>query len=85
MPRSLGKIRFATGFGKWGLSNGPAAALRLTAEIMRVPSSDRPEWMSTIAHRLTVPADFGRGGVENIHVGWEATAGWPPTRRFYQG
>jgi len=76
MPRSLGKIRFATGFGKWGLSNGPAAALGLTAEIMRVPSSDRPEWMSTIAHRLTVPADFGRGGVENIHVGWEATAGW---------
>ena len=32
--------------------------------------------MTTIAHRLTVPADFGRGGVENMHVGWEAAAGW---------
>ena len=76
MPRSLGRVRFATGFGKWGLSNGPAAALRLTAEITKVPSRDRPEWMTTIAHRMTVPADFGRGGVENLRVGWEAASGW---------
>lgn len=76
MPRSLGRVRFATGFAKWGLSNGPSAALRLTAEITRVPSRDRPAWMSTIAHRLTVPADLGRGGVENLRVGWEAATGW---------
>jgi len=76
MPQGLGKVRFATGFGKWGLSNGPAAALRLTAEITKVPSSDRPEWMTTISHRLTVPSDLRRGGKENVHVGWEATTGW---------
>ena len=81
IPQSLGKLRMATGFGKWGLSNGPAAALRLTAEITRTPSRDRPEWMRTIAHRLNVPADFGRGGVENIHVGWEATTGWVDAQR----
>lgn len=76
MPRGLGRVRFATGFGKWGLSNGPAAALRLSAEIRRVPRRERPEWMTTIARRVTVPADLGRGGAENLKVGWEAAAGW---------
>ena len=79
----LGKIRVATGFGKWGLSNGPAAAMRLTAEITRVPGRDRPEWMTTIAHRMTVPADLGRGGVENLRVGWEAAAGWGGAQRMH--
>lgn len=81
MPRGLGRVRFATGYGKWGLSNGPAAALRLTAEITRVPWRDRPEWMTTIARRLTVPSDLGRGGVENLRVGWEAAAGWVGAQR----
>jgi Rieske Fe-S protein len=81
MPRSLGRIRLATGFGKWGLSNGPAAALRLTAEITRVPRRERPEWMTALSHRMTVPADLGRGGVENLRVGWEAAAGWVGAQR----
>lgn len=76
MPRGLGRVRFATGFGKWGLSNGPAAALRMSAEIRRVARRDRPEWMTTIARRFTVPADLGRGGAENLRVGWEAASGW---------
>ncbi|MET0672575.1 MAG: FAD-dependent oxidoreductase [Microbacterium pygmaeum] len=81
MPRGLGRIRFATGFAKWGLSNGPAAALRLTAEITRVPRSDRPDWMNVISRRMTVPADLGRGGVENLRVGWEAASGWIGAQR----
>ena len=76
MPRGLGRIRFATGYAKWGLSNGPAAALRIAAEIRTVPWRDRPEWMNVIATRLTVPADLARGGVENLRVGWEAASGW---------
>ncbi|MFB8145674.1 FAD-dependent oxidoreductase [Microbacterium sp. NPDC056003] len=92
MPRGLGRIRFATGFAKWGLSNGPAAALRLAAEIERVPWRDRPEWMRVIATRMTVPADLARGGVENLRVGWEAASGWvgaqtvpTPVRRPAEG
>lgn len=81
MPRGIGRIRFATGYGKWGLSNGPAAALRLTAEITRVPRNDRPEWMNAISRRMTVPADLGRGGVENLRVGWEAASGWIQAQR----
>lgn len=76
MPRGLGRIRFATGYAKWGLSNAPAAALRLTAEIMRIPRHDRPDWMNVISTRFTVPADLARGGVENFRVGWEAASGW---------
>lgn len=81
MPRSLGRVRFATGYGKWGLSNGPAAALRLTAEILKTPSNDRPRWMTLIGHRLTVPADVGRGAAENIRVGWQAASGWAGSQR----
>ncbi|MFE1665456.1 FAD-dependent oxidoreductase [Microbacterium sp. P02] len=81
MPRGLGRIRFATGYNKWGLSNGPAAALRLTAEITGVPRSEWPDWMTTISRRMTVPADIGRGGLENMRVGWEAASGWIESQR----
>lgn len=76
LPRSAGRIRFATGFAKWGLTNGPAAALRIAAEIGRVPRHDRPLWMTQIGTRLTVPADIGRGAVENAKVGAAAVRGW---------
>ncbi len=76
MPRGLGRIRFATGYAKWGLSNAPAAAQRITAEIGKVPHRERPDWMNVISTRFTVPADLARGGVENLRVGWEAASGW---------
>lgn len=61
MPRGLGRLRFATGYAGWGLTNAPAAAMRLTDEIRGVSRSDRPQWMRTIGTRMTVPADLGRG------------------------
>ncbi|GAA5094773.1 FAD-dependent oxidoreductase [Microbacterium yannicii] len=76
MPRGLGRVRFATGYAKWGLSNAPAAALRIVAEIGKVPRRERPDWMNVISTRFTVPADLARGGVENLRVGWEAASGW---------
>ncbi|WP_396642437.1 FAD-dependent oxidoreductase [Microbacterium sp.] len=76
MPRTLGRVRFATGYAKWGLTNGPAAAIRLTSEIMRVPFRERPSWMIALGTRLTVPADLARGARENALVGAEAAKGW---------
>jgi glycine/D-amino acid oxidase-like deaminating enzyme/nitrite reductase/ring-hydroxylating ferredoxin subunit len=76
MPRGLGRIRFATGYGKWGLSNAPAAALRLTAEILGTPRRERPDWMTTIGTRLTVPADLARGASESGKVAAAAVEGW---------
>lgn len=76
MPRGLGRLRFATGYAKWGLSNGPAAALRLREEILGTPRKSRPSWMVQIGTRLTVPADLARGAVENAKTGIEAVRGW---------
>jgi nitrite reductase/ring-hydroxylating ferredoxin subunit len=76
MPRGLGRIRFATGYAKWGLSNAPAAALRLTAEILGTPRRERAAWMTTIGTRLTVPADLGRGAVEGGKVAAALASGW---------
>jgi len=81
MPRGLGRIRFATGYAKWGLSNAPAAALRLTAEILGTPRRHRPKWMTTIATRLTVPSDIGRGAVESGRVAAELATGWAAAER----
>ena len=30
-----------------------------------------------------MPADLGRGGVENLKIGWEATAGWTGALRTH--
>lgn len=76
MPRGLGHIRLATGYAKWGLSNAPAAAMRLTTEILGAPWRERPHWMNTIATRMTVPADLARGASEGVKVGAEAVKGW---------
>ena len=76
MPRTLGRIRLATGYAKWGLSNAPAAALRLTSEILGTPRAERAQWISTLGTRLTVPADIGRGAVEGVKVGGAAASGW---------
>jgi glycine/D-amino acid oxidase-like deaminating enzyme/nitrite reductase/ring-hydroxylating ferredoxin subunit len=76
LPRGLGRIRFATGYAKWGLSNAPAAALRLSAEILGTPRRERPKWMTTIGTRLTVPADIARGAAEGSKVATELVSGW---------
>jgi len=76
LPRGLGRIRLATGYAKWGLSNAPAAALRLSAEILDTDRAARPKWMTTIGTRLTVPSDIGRGAAESGRVAAELWAGW---------
>ncbi|KNY05372.1 FAD-dependent oxidoreductase [Microbacterium sp. GCS4] len=81
MPRGLGAVRFATGYAKWGLSNAPAAALRLTAEVLGASWHDRPDWMVKIGTRLTVPADLARGAVEGAKVAAAATTGWVDAER----
>lgn len=76
LPRGLGAIRFATGYAKWGLSNAPAAALRLTAEILGTNWRERSPWMNALGTRLTVPADLATGAVEGAKVAKAAVVGW---------
>ncbi|WP_424447153.1 FAD-dependent oxidoreductase [Microbacterium arborescens] len=76
MPRTLGRVRFATGYAKWGLTNAPAAALRIASELRGEKLRERTAWMKVIGTRLTVPADLARGAKENAKVGAVATRGW---------
>ena len=54
----------------------PAAAQRLTSEILGTPRRDRPTWVTTIGTRLTVPADIRRGAVEGGKVATALVSGW---------
>ncbi|MFG6403956.1 FAD-dependent oxidoreductase [Microbacterium sp. P04] len=81
MPRTLGRVSFATGYATWGLTNGPAAALRIAAEIRGEKKGERPDWMTTLGTRMTVPADLARGAVENATVAKEAARGWAEAER----
>ncbi|MCX6501733.1 MAG: FAD-dependent oxidoreductase [Microbacterium sp.] len=76
MPRGGGRIRFATGYAKWGLTNGPAAALRIAAEIQGVAVADLPTWARALGTRMTAPSDLARGATENAKVGVAAAQGW---------
>lgn len=71
LPRGQGHVHLATGFDKWGLTNGVAAALRLAGEI----AGEQPEWARPMGHRITRP----RGALDmltaNAKVGLALTRG----------
>ncbi|MDI2033093.1 FAD-dependent oxidoreductase [Paenarthrobacter nitroguajacolicus] len=51
LPRGHGRIFFATGYNKWGMSNGVAAALSITSDIL----GGQSDWARVIHHRVTSP------------------------------
>ena len=74
-----GDILVAGGFAKWGMTNGVAAALALTARLLGTP----PEWASAYdpwaLRQLTGVVDAAK---YNAEVGFELTRGWlRPARR----
>jgi glycine/D-amino acid oxidase-like deaminating enzyme/nitrite reductase/ring-hydroxylating ferredoxin subunit len=52
LPRGRGHFYVATGYGKWGLTNGVAAALSLTKQI----HGHRASWQTPISRRITRPS-----------------------------
>jgi len=76
LPRGSGRIWFATGFGKWGMTNGPAAALRIAAEIAGDDVGGTLPWAKVIGRRITVPADLAGGAAESASVAARALGGW---------
>ncbi|WP_368497534.1 FAD-dependent oxidoreductase [Herbiconiux sp. A18JL235] len=76
LPRGRGRVYLATGYAKWGLTNGVAAALRLRSEILGEPRRERAHWHRVLGTRVTRPADLGKGAVAGAEVGAEAVAGW---------
>ena len=52
LPRGRGHVFVATGYGKWGLTNGVAAAISLVKQI----HGKRADWQTVISHRITRPS-----------------------------
>ncbi|HEY4614437.1 MAG TPA: FAD-dependent oxidoreductase [Citricoccus sp.] len=72
LPRGGGNILVATGFNKWGMTNGVAAALRLSAQIL----GESLDWARPMDTRLTTPADLLTGAKDNAAVGARLASGW---------
>ena len=64
LPRGLGRIYVATGFDKWGMTNGAAAARAISGEIIGKP----PEWSQTLGHRFTGPSGAAHLAAINAKV-----------------
>jgi len=72
LARSHGSVHLATGFNKWGMTNGVAAALRIRGEAV----DDRPEWADVLGRRITHPRLVAQGVALNAVTGLEAARGW---------
>lgn len=76
MPRGFSRVWLATGYMKWGLTNGAAAGIRISEEILGVPWRERRPWIRVIGTRSTMPSDLGRGAAEGARVGRWIAVGW---------
>jgi glycine/D-amino acid oxidase-like deaminating enzyme len=83
LPRGFGRIHVATGFDKWGMTNGVAAALAITGEIL----GNRPSWSRTMGRRITRPAGVAHIAAINLQVGLGTVRGAAErlTRRDAEG
>lgn len=72
MPRGGGRILFATGYNKWGMSNSIAAALAITAEML---GGNLP-WADTIHHRVTSPGGAAAAVALNADTAKTMAEGW---------
>lgn len=72
LPRGGGKILFATGYNKWGMSNGMAASLAITAEIL---GGNLP-WAAAIHHRVTSPKGAAAAVALNADTVKTMAEGW---------
>ncbi len=72
LPRGRGRVYVATGYNKWGMTNGVAAALSLTADL----TGAKLDWAEVLHHRTTHPADLAAGIAMNATVGSTLAKGW---------
>lgn len=72
LPRGLGHIYVATGFDKWGMTNGPAAGLALAGQML----GSRPSWATTLQRRVTRPRAAAEIARMNAGVGVAGAVGY---------
>ncbi len=71
MARGRGRIHVATGFDKWGMTNGVAAARAISGQILGSP----PPWASALTRRVPGPTALAHLTAINLKVGLGAAAG----------
>jgi glycine/D-amino acid oxidase-like deaminating enzyme/nitrite reductase/ring-hydroxylating ferredoxin subunit len=64
LPRGRGRILMATGFEKWGMTGGVAAALTLAADVL----GGHTPAQRLLRHRITLPLAVARGIGANARV-----------------
>jgi nitrite reductase/ring-hydroxylating ferredoxin subunit len=72
LPRGGGRIYLATGFDKWGMTNGVATALTLFEDIL----GTNTDWQQVLHSRVTMPRVIARGIGENAAVGFWYAKGY---------
>lgn len=65
-------VRHATGMAKWGFTNGPAAALAISGDIL----GDAPAWHARMERGRPVTATVRRRVTLNASVARELVSGW---------
>lgn len=71
MPRGLGHVHVATGYDKWGMTGGVAAALDISADILGGSMS----WSRPVHRRITRPRAAARIVGMNARVGLDLLSG----------
>lgn len=71
VPRSHGRVWAATGYGAWGMTNGPAAALAIVGEML----GSRPSWATTLQRRRVGLRGAASLAVINAQVAAQAVNG----------
>jgi glycine/D-amino acid oxidase-like deaminating enzyme/nitrite reductase/ring-hydroxylating ferredoxin subunit len=71
LPRGRGHMYVATGYAKWGLTNGVAAALSIVAQI----HGDEPSWSVPMSRRITRPSGALEIARLNAQVGLRLVGG----------
>lgn len=66
LPRGLDRIYYGTGYDKWGMTNAVAAALTISAQILR---QEKPSWAAQMDRRVPTPTAAFHAVEMNTKVG----------------
>ncbi|PRI10021.1 FAD-dependent oxidoreductase [Leucobacter massiliensis] len=72
MPRGGGRIFAATGYDKWGMTNGVAAALAITSELL----GGRKDWAELLNDHGHSLAEAAQAVAANAEVAGRMVSGW---------
>lgn len=73
LPLGGGRIFYATGYDKWGMTNGVAAGLTIAARIL---GDEGPSWSRELQHGIPTPQAGLHAALMNAKVGASLTLGY---------